>query len=123
MTFSSLVLDVFEPVGDQTERRSRGTGTLVLSKRVWEGFYKQIRICLLLSLSSSNFGVRSAMSNFSNSGMNLYGDLTVAKINSGDISIFRILAEDTLCFAELPEHVSTFLCLPVQTELIFNIYC
>ena len=103
MTFASMVLDVFEPVNDQTERRSKGTDGLSLSKMVWERFLKQIRICLLLSLTSSNTSlhIHSPASGRLNNG----GVISVSKLAAGEISIYRLLAEDTLCFAELPEHV------------------
>lgn len=101
MSFSSMVLDVFEPVSDQTERRSRGTDSLTLSKDVWERFSRQLRICLLLSMTSIN-----GPSNQTAGGVSSVNGMTVSKLNSGEISIFKLLAEDTLCFAELPEHVS-----------------
>lgn len=108
MAFSSMVLDVFDPVCDQTERRSKGSDGLVLSKGVWERFLKQIRICLLLSFSSSNSNQQSSQSFSSSSGARSKShamDITVSKLASGEISIFRLLAEDTLCFAELPDQV------------------
>lgn len=118
MTFSSMILDVFEPVSDQTERRSRGADSLTLSKHVWENFSRQLRVCLLLSLSSTTAHYSEISRAVTSKNAKTTNALTVAKLGNSDISIYRILAEDTLCFAELPEHVLHVLII-LYTMLLF----
>ena len=54
MTFCSIMLDVLEPVGDQTARRSGGSEKLQLSKAIWERLLCQIRVAVVLSSRSGS---------------------------------------------------------------------
>ncbi len=128
MTLCSIILDVIEPVSDQTERRSKGRSSLVLSKGIWEKLLKQIRVCLLLSSIAAN---NPTIANHNKNGNTVAAPpssllgmfVTVAKLNSGDTSIFKLLAEDTLSFAEIPDQVRLYLLLYLKNKLCFRLYC
>jgi hypothetical protein len=125
VSFCSMVLDVLEPVSDQTERRSQGKSNLKLCRDMWEVLLHQIRVVILLSSRSqcaSNIVLSNRLNSSagqssgaaitiphnaaavrgSNDGASM---LTVQKLQMGEISIFSLLAADTLCFTVLPDQV------------------
>jgi hypothetical protein len=125
VSFCSMILDVLEPVSDQTERRSQGKSNLKLCKDMWEVLLHQIRVVILLSSRSqcaSNIILSNRLNSSagqssgtaitiphnaaavrgSNDGASM---LTVQKLQMGEISIFSLLAADTLCFTVLPDQV------------------
>mmetsp|Transcript_7663 Transcript_7663/g.11361 ORF Transcript_7663/g.11361 Transcript_7663/m.11361 type:complete len:1220 (-) Transcript_7663:1557-5216(-) len=80
MIIAAQILEVLEGVGAQIERRTFGEVNLDSTKLAWETLIRQLRVTLLLSSRAG-------------------GKLSVDSLGSGDISIYSLLAADTLCFA------------------------
>lgn len=84
MIVTAQVIEVLEAINDQLERRTYGATTLSQCKVAWCTLFRQLRVTLLLC---SRVG----------------GGLSIDKLGSGDISIYNLLAADTLCFALEPD--------------------
>lgn len=80
MILAAQILEVLEAVGDQIERRTRGSVNLDMTKVAWATLMRQLRVVILLSSRAG-------------------GMLSVKRLGLGEISIYSILAADTLCFA------------------------
>jgi hypothetical protein len=74
-----VVLDTLKAVNDQVERRSFGATSLSRTVAAWETKLKQLRVVLLLASRDIT-------------------SLTVDRIDTGKVSIYGLLAVDTLCF-------------------------
>jgi hypothetical protein len=89
MIIAAQILEVLEAVSDQLERRSFGEVTLNNTKVAWETLIRQLRVVMLLSSRAG-------------------GVLSVERLGNGEISIYSLLAADTLCFAMQADQVSDF---------------
>lgn len=87
MIIAAQILEVLEAVSDQLERRSFGEVTLNDTKVAWETLIRQLRVAMLLSSRAG-------------------GMLSVERLGNGEISIYSLLAADTLCFAMQADQVS-----------------
>jgi hypothetical protein len=87
MIIAAQILEVLEAVSDQLERRSFGEVTLHDTKVAWETLIRQLRVVMLLSSRAG-------------------GMLSVERLGNGEISIYSLLAADTLCFAMQADQVS-----------------
>ena len=83
MAFAAVVLETLGTVHEQVERRTYGASNLLRTMAAWETLVRQVRVALLLS---SRVGLEPA-------------EFSVARLSSGAISMHRLLAADTLCFA------------------------
>ncbi len=84
LTFASVVLETLLTVHEQVERRTYGASNLTLTILAWENLVRQVRVALLLS---SRLGLTEDV------------DITVDRLSCGAVSLHRLLAADTLCFA------------------------
>lgn len=87
MIIAAQILEVLEAVSDQLERRTFGEVNLNGTKLAWETLIRQLRVVMLLSSRAG-------------------GMLSVERLGSGTISIYSLLAADTLCFAMQADQVS-----------------
>jgi hypothetical protein len=87
MIIAAQILEVLEAVSDQLERRSFGEVTLSETKIAWETLIRQLRVVMLLSSRAG-------------------GMLSVERLGHGEISIYSLLAADTLCFAMQADQVT-----------------
>lgn len=94
MIVSAQVVEVLEAVSDQLERRTLGDITLNMTIKAWLTIIRELRVTLLLSSRAG-------------------GTLSINRLGRGDISIYSLLAEDTLCFALQAEQV---MALEIITE-------
>lgn len=95
---TALVIEVIRQVNDQVERRTYGLDHLHWTIKVWETLFQQQRIALLLShrCFRENSGFISPTLSLGASSSRQ--GCTVRELHSGDISIFKLLATDTLSF-------------------------
>ncbi len=87
MIIAAQILEVLEAVGDQLERRTFGEINLNHTKLAWETLIRQLRVVMLLSSRAG-------------------GMLSVERLGNGEISIYSLLAADTLCFAMQADQVN-----------------
>lgn len=80
MIATAQILEVVDAVSDQLERRSFGEISLNMTKTSWSTVIRQLRVALLLSSRAG-------------------GVISINRLGSGEVSIYSLLAEDTLCFA------------------------
>ena len=84
MMLVALVLEVLLGISDQLEKRSYGEMTLQGTIRAWQVVAKQLRVSLLLASRAG-------------------GRVCIDDLGDGIISLYSLLASDTLCFAIQPE--------------------
>lgn len=87
MAFAAVVLETLAAVHEQVERRTYGAFGLSQSMVVWENLVRQTRVAILLA---------SRASSDASPGQPAF---TVERLGSGAVSLHRLLAADTLCFA------------------------
>jgi hypothetical protein len=85
LAFAAIVLETVQTVHEQVERRTYGASGLSLTIAAWENLVRQVRVALLLS---SRVGLERDAT-----------EMTVERLGSGRVSLHRLLAADTLCFA------------------------
>jgi hypothetical protein len=91
MIASAQILEVLEAVSDQLERRTFGEITFTMTINAWMTIVRELRVTLLLSSRAG-------------------GSLSINRLGDGDISVYSLLAEDTLCFALQADQVSKCIC-------------
>jgi hypothetical protein len=84
MSFASVIVDTLHTVSDQIERRTYGKDSMKKTIASWETLIRQIRVILLL---------KSRM--YSEKIPSFY---TIHALTTGDLSLYHILAYDTLEF-------------------------
>jgi hypothetical protein len=78
------VSEVLDTINEQLERRTFGEMTLKGTSRAWYVVAKQLRVTLLICSRTA-------------------GNVSVEALGSGNVSLYTLLATDTLCFAMQPE--------------------
>lgn len=84
---AAILLETFYSVNDQVERRTYGSDNLKKTIYSWENLIRQVRVLLFIKnriYDHRNYDVLAS---------------SVANLSDGKLSIFRILAMDTLVFA------------------------
>jgi hypothetical protein len=94
MILAAQILEVLEAVSDQLERKSFGEVTLKETRVAWETLIRQLRVVMLLSSRAG-------------------GMLSVERLGNGEISIYSLLAADTLCFAMQADQVRHPISFPI----------
>ena len=96
----ALTSDVFSAVSAHVEKRSYGVDSLLGLRKQWARLMSQCRVCLVLRdrmvLGQSRSG----------SGTSQELNVTIEAVGSQRINIFRILAMDTLRFADRADLVT-----------------
>jgi hypothetical protein len=104
MTFAAFVLETLNIVNDQVERRTYGKHTLRITIQAWEGLLRQTRLLLLLRSRAGSAAVSTPHSAHSSETTDpvrarRVTEFTAYNLSSGQISLHRMLAQDTLGFA------------------------
>lgn len=117
MTFCAFVLETLTIVNDQVERRTYGAHSVRGTIQAWENLARQTRLLLLLRSRAGTALLPSSSSSSSGSGNNggtvggtdevgydpfltrRKTEFTVCNLSTGQISLHRLLAADTLGFA------------------------
>lgn len=89
MVATAQIIEVLESVSEQFERRSLGEISLKMTVLAWMALIRQLRVTLLLSSRAD-------------------GMLSINRLAQGDVSVYSLLAEDTLCFALQAEQVQNY---------------
>lgn len=91
LAFSAVLLETLYIVNDQVERRTYGSDNLKTTIQSWENLVRHVRVLLFIQnriYDHKNYDIQSS---------------TVGNLSAGKLSIFRILAKDTLVFAPRAE--------------------
>jgi hypothetical protein len=104
MTFAAFILETLNIVNDQVERRTYGKHTLRITIQAWEGLLRQTRLLLLLRSRAGSTAVSTPHSTAVSDATDPVQarkatEFTAYNLSSGQISLHRMLAQDTLGFA------------------------